>query len=203
MIVFRISLIAILVLFSRSPYVYAQPGNTEWEMLDGVSTNSLSCSEAYEADLHWDAYNICLPLANEGDADAQYAIGRLYESGLAVVQNYEEAFSWYKRSAEQGNVWAQYYVAHLNYEGLGTERSYSEAYFWTEKIVKRSFVAAYYNFGLMHFHGDGVKENKEEALKWFKKGAHSGDTTAQFAYGYCLIVGDGTEKDFVSPTHRK
>jgi TPR repeat protein len=41
--------------------------------------------------------------AQQGDADAQYALGAMYFK----EQNYKEAFNWYKKSAEQGNAAAK------------------------------------------------------------------------------------------------
>ncbi len=38
--------------------------------------------------------------------DAQYEMGRRYESGTGVQQNYSEAFSWYSKAAAQGHTGA-------------------------------------------------------------------------------------------------
>lgn len=40
--------------------------------------------------------------ANQGDAQSQYHLGRLYEAGEGVVQNYVEAHKWYNLAASQG-----------------------------------------------------------------------------------------------------
>ena len=50
----------------------------------------------------------------QGDAEAQYELGTLYEKGQGVVQDYKQAFHWYKKSAEQGHVvrsttWGSFY----------------------------------------------------------------------------------------------
>jgi hypothetical protein len=41
--------------------------------------------------------------ADQGDADAQYNIGWLYEHGRGVAQDYAEAMRWYRKAADQGN----------------------------------------------------------------------------------------------------
>ncbi len=48
------------------------------------------------------------PLAEQGDAFAQYAIGLMYAKGRGVPQDYDEAVAWYLLSAEQGDWDAQY-----------------------------------------------------------------------------------------------
>ena len=40
------------------------------------------------------AFQEWLPLAEQGDASAQGAIGALYDNGMGVPQNYYEAVKW-------------------------------------------------------------------------------------------------------------
>ena len=44
-----------------------------------------------------------LKKAEQGDADAQFNLGYLYESGRGVSQDYNEAAKWYRKAAEQGH----------------------------------------------------------------------------------------------------
>lgn len=48
------------------------------------------------------------PLAEQGDADAQYNLGVMYGDGDGVPQDYAEAMRWYRAAARQGNASAQY-----------------------------------------------------------------------------------------------
>ncbi len=43
------------------------------------------------------------PLAEQGQADAQYNLGLMYSNGWGVVQNYKAAVKWYKLAAEQSD----------------------------------------------------------------------------------------------------
>ena len=47
------------------------------------------------------------PKAEAGDADAQYKLGDMYESGYGVVLDYVEAEKWYSLAAEAGDTHAQ------------------------------------------------------------------------------------------------
>lgn len=42
------------------------------------------------------------PLAEQGDAAAQFYLGVMYYYGRGVPQNYNEAVKWYTKAAEQG-----------------------------------------------------------------------------------------------------
>jgi serine/threonine protein kinase len=45
--------------------------------------------------------------AEQGDADAQNYLGRIYAEGRGVVQDHAEAMRWYRKAAEQGHANAQ------------------------------------------------------------------------------------------------
>jgi TPR repeat protein len=46
-------------------------------------------------------------LAKQGDADAQYSLGVMYNNGRGVLQDYEAAVKWYTLAAGQGKTNAQ------------------------------------------------------------------------------------------------
>ena len=52
-----------------------------------------------------------LPLAELGDAEAQYLLGVLYTSGLGVTQDYLKAYMWFDISSSKG-----YYLSTMNKE---------------------------------------------------------------------------------------
>ena len=54
------------------------------------------------------AFSQWMPLAEQGDADAQYNLGVMYDNGEGVTQDDAEAVKWYRRAAEQGNAFAQH-----------------------------------------------------------------------------------------------
>ena len=45
--------------------------------------------------------------AEQGDAEAQHSLGRMYANGEGVPQNGAEAVRWFRLAAEQGNSDAQ------------------------------------------------------------------------------------------------
>jgi TPR repeat protein len=55
----------------------------------------------FAAQLYKRAMNVLLPLATDGIAEAQYAVGYMYYYGYGVQQDTETGSFWIKRSANQ------------------------------------------------------------------------------------------------------
>jgi uncharacterized protein len=60
-----------------------------------------------------EAYCIMRPLAEQGDADAQYNIGWMYLNGYGLKVNDSLALEWWTRAAEQGHVDAHFSIGML------------------------------------------------------------------------------------------
>src|SRR6266481_492064 len=70
------------------------------------------------------------PLANDGDAAAQYNLGLLYMAGQGVPQDYSDAMIWFQRAAEQGHSVAKLYLGVMYAEGRGVPQDYVRAHMW-------------------------------------------------------------------------
>ena len=70
------------------------------------------------------------PLAEAGDARAQYHLGDLTEEGRGVARDYARAAELYRRAAVQNHAAAQNALAILTVEGRGVARDPVEAYKW-------------------------------------------------------------------------
>ncbi|MCY4673957.1 MAG: tetratricopeptide repeat protein [Bacteroidetes bacterium] len=55
--------------------------------------------------------------AEQGDAEAQYELGKAYSVGEGVPQNSTEAVRWYRKAAEQGHPLAQYELGKAYHNG--------------------------------------------------------------------------------------
>ena len=53
------------------------------------------------------------PLAEQGNADAQFNLGQMYRRGDGVPQDHKTAVKWYRLAAEQGYAFAQYNLENL------------------------------------------------------------------------------------------
>ena len=68
---------------------------------------------AYRSGDHATAQQLLQPLADQGDARAQYMLGDIYfSSSLTCVQcvtrDFAEAMKWWRKASEQGDARAQY-----------------------------------------------------------------------------------------------
>ena len=62
---------------------------------------------AQQSDANRKRFEQSLAKAENGDAMAQCTLAELYQVGLGVATNHEEAFKWYRKSADQGDAVAQ------------------------------------------------------------------------------------------------
>jgi TPR repeat protein len=106
------------------------------------------------------------PLAEQGDASAQYYLGTLYAEGKGVAQNDATAFLWFERSAKQGNPNGQYNVGASYAAGTGVPKNYEEAAKWFQRAADQGMVFAQVNLGLLYAAGNGVPQDNIEAFKW-------------------------------------
>ncbi len=99
-----------------------------------IKTSALECEirggeyAAYDRANFETALKVWLPLAQQGDPQAQTYVGAIHEKGLGVPPNYFEAAHWYQKAADQGYAEAQFALGHLHELGLGVEKKPQIAY---------------------------------------------------------------------------
>jgi TPR repeat protein len=79
-----------------------------------------------------------LEAAEQGDAQAQYRLGRAFARGLGVEQNYEEALKWLRKAAEKGDADAQFMLGGMYIKGQGVTKNYGTAYMWIAFALSKS-----------------------------------------------------------------
>ena len=80
--------------------------------------------DALEREDYETAYKLLLPLAEQGDAKAQYTLGTIYAHGLGVPQDYKEAYKLFLPSAEQGDADAQSNLGIMYSKGQGVQQNF-------------------------------------------------------------------------------
>ena len=119
------------------------------------------------------AFRLWKPLADKGDANAQYNLGLMYANGRGVAQDYKEAVKWYRLAAAQGNANAQYNLGVMYDQGNGVAQDYKEAVKWYRLAAAQGDARAQYNLGVMYDNGDGVAQDYTRAHMWFNLAASS------------------------------
>jgi TPR repeat protein len=74
--------------------------------------------------------------AEKDNADAYYSIGRLYENGYGVEQNYEKALEYYQKAADHNLCAAFNQIGWYYNNGYGVEKDYEKAMEYYEKALK-------------------------------------------------------------------
>ena len=72
------------------------------------------------------------PLAEKGNASAQYKLGYMYKTGKGVPLDYGGAVKWYHLAAIQGNAPAQSNLGFMYKTGKGVPQDFLQAYMWYE-----------------------------------------------------------------------
>ncbi|NOZ10999.1 MAG: hypothetical protein GXP09_08180 [Gammaproteobacteria bacterium] len=118
------------------------------------------------------------PLAEKGEAAAQFNLGVLYAEGQSVKRDYSKAAKLYEQAAGQGYPPAQFNLGVLYEAGRGVKKNIATAASWWTKAAEQGFAQAQYNLGTLYFYGRGVKMSLEQARHWFVLAAETGDKAA-------------------------
>jgi len=88
-----------------------------------------------------------MEMAKNGDADAQYNLGSVYETGFGVKADVLEAVEWYKKAAEQDHQLAQLKLGILYILGDGVRQSIIKGTNWINNAAENGnkFAAALYS----------------------------------------------------------
>lgn len=142
--------------------------------------------------------------AEVGDAQAEYNLGLMYDTGRGVPQDYAEAVRWYRLAAEQGHIEAQHQLGRMYHQGRGVPQDFPEAVAWYRQAAEQGDVEAQYAVGWMYDVGivadalpsDPTAPGVVEAVAWYRQAAEQGYVEAQHKLGRMYHQGRGVPQDF-------
>lgn len=163
----------------------------------GAFAQSLSDGiDAYRQGDYQRARDIWLPLAEAGDAVAQFNLGKLYEfGGGGLAKDHSQAVRWYREASAQGVAAAENNLGLMYAQGLGVPRDLRRAAELWKKASEAGYGLAQYNLGLAYFRGEGVPRDERLAAVWFHKSAEAGLADAQYAIGQLIRMGRVMARD--------
>ena len=92
------------------------------------------------------AIELLSPFAEEGDAEAQFYLAKIYENGYGVSKDIEKAIKWYQLASKGGNPKAQNNLVLLYEEGIGVLEGYKDTgLFLLRNAAKKGADRAQYN----------------------------------------------------------
>jgi len=142
------------------------------------------------------AVELLLPLAMQGNGDAQYQLGYMYASGKGVKRSKQKKLEWYERAAESGYVSA-FLATGRAYNHLAKESSingptpesdvyYKQAFKWYSKAGDAGYAAGLNGLAGLYRGGFGVKRNKHLSMAYYTDAAKLGDHYSQFTLATML-----------------
>ncbi len=101
---------------------------TKFSEDDEMSFNSgLS---AFEAKHFSSAMQLLSPIAELGHPDAQYRVAIMFQNGLGMALNLQQALKWMQAAADQEYALAQHGLGFMYMQGEGVEQSDEQALHW-------------------------------------------------------------------------
>lgn len=171
-------------------------GNTKYRICE-VKTKISNCYEQYFAQEAAPEQATIYKKALQGDAIAQYELGKLFYDKDFELFDYSEAVHWFELSAEKGYAGAQTQLAYCYMMGFGVEKNEAQAFKWSQLAAQKGNAAGQCYLAWCYENAFGVQRNYQEAFKWYKASAEHGNTASQYHLGLCYENGYGTEKSLL------
>jgi hypothetical protein len=126
--------------------------------------------DAWNAGRYETAIKEWRPLADRGDADAQFNMGQAYRLGRGVPVDLKIAQSWFEKSAAQGHEEAQANAGLLLFQNGNRNGALP----WLRKAAERGDARAQYVLGTTLFNGDIAGKDWPRAYAFMSRAAAQG-----------------------------
>ncbi|MCD6027527.1 MAG: Tyrosine protein kinase:Serine/threonine protein kinase:Sel1-like repeat protein, partial [Solimicrobium sp.] len=161
-------------------------------------TNRSSTEEQDQSDLehaytlekdqfYTQAFDIFKRLGENNNSAAQNAVGRMYQLGLGVPQDYKEAMVWYRTAADQGSADGFLSMGVLHQFGFGVPQDFKEAMACFKTAAHTNHSEAQFQIGLMYMKGLGVKQSDTNTVKYLTEADENNHPKAAFMLGESFL----------------
>ena len=149
--------------------------------------------------------------AEKSHVPSQYRLGKMYEQGEGVEQDFQKAMYWYREATEQRHTFAKFKMG-LLYEQRGEEeqaehwyiqatekglplaqnnlagiylnkRNIKKAIHWLKQAAEQEFSAAQANLAQLYENTKGEEQDFQKAMYWYAKAAKKGYSPASYSLG--------------------
>ena len=147
--------------------------------------------DAYNAGDFIKAVEELEPLAESGDADAQFLLGYMYLQDDTPNFNKVKSRKWIRLAATQGMTQAQQMLGGLYQD----DKDYVQAVKWYRLAAQQGDVRSKVQLGHLSRKGLGLPQNYTKSVEWFRSAAEQGDPTAQASLADMYRKGLGVSED--------
>jgi TPR repeat protein len=156
----------------------------------------LICASAWAADLesgkraydqkdYATAFKEFAPLADQGQAEAQLYLGKMYMMGQGVLKDTDKAIRWFKASAYKGNADAQFFLGSIY---LLPKKDIAEGLKWLRLSAEQGNKDGQYLLGKAYIQGtENLARDPVQADMWLRLAAKH---NLEF-YGNELLAAEG------------
>jgi len=133
--------------------------------------------------------------AEQGDQQAQLALGRRYRDGIGTPRDYAEAVKWYRRCADAGNAAGMDNVGFMHLRGWGVPQDSNIAVAYFKAGAAGNNAQAIFNLGKCYFSGLGVEQDYSRAIEAWRRAAKGENVHAAWRLAMLHASGEGLGKD--------
>lgn len=155
----------------NATYDETQPGADDPHVKEGFA--------AYKSGDFKQAYDIWLPLAEAGNAEAQFRVGRLYQKGEGQTKNIDTALSWYLRATASQHTRAMNSIGVIYEIGDGVDKKISMAMTYYYIAAEKCQISAQFNLGQLYFRLPEQKRDVIHGHMWLEIAAARGHELAR------------------------
>ena len=123
--------------------------------------------------------NIKLENAKNGDTKEAYRLGELYFK----LNNFLEAFNWFKVAADDGDPVAQYHIGRFLLDGKFFRRDPNLAFQYFKLSADNGYSQAQYQLGSCYHIGIGCEKDDNESFRYNELAANQNHIKAGFYLG--------------------
>lgn len=140
-----------------------------------------------------DTFKAMVALASQGDAEAQYHVGMMYNNGIGTQRDTRQAFEWFQKAAASNDPLGAYKLGcYYDGQGEGVVASDSnEALKYKLVAAKAGYALAQHDVAQLY----GRQDNADEAVKWWKMAGDQGYPRALYNLSGSYFQGKGAPKD--------
>ena len=137
-----------------------------------------------------------LESAKKGDANSQVALGFLYQIGLGVKLDMNQAVYWWDKAASQGNTEAMRTAARVYLTGApGVESDVPKSMKYYQKAAEANDPIAQLNLAQLLIKFARDDDDLKQAAYWFLRAAEQGSPSAMHNLGLMFEKGLGVPPD--------
>ena len=145
----------------------------------------------------------CVETAERGGGVVEACLAFMYDWGLGLNRDADEAKLWLRRAAERGDMWAPWRLLTMHvsqYVAQGETEDETESGKWLHQAARRGHVEAQHTLALAYSGPSeiwSIRPNKTEAAKWLRASAAKGHPHSYLCLGFLHEFGIGVRKDYV------